>query len=304
MNIQQSKECLAKGIAGPFETLPFTNFQCSGIRVVPKKEGKWRVINHLSAPFGGSVNDFINPKEFSLHYTSVDHAINICSRLGQGALLAKIDLENAFRQCPVRESDYHLLGMQWRGKFYYDKCLPFGLRSAPYLFNLVATALEWIIKEQSTSPYVIHYLDDYLFAGPANNSCCKHTLEMSKSVCSHLGIKIKTEKCVGPTTRITFSGIEINTLSQTMRVPKEKLSELLIETSALIKRKKCKEREILSIIGKLSFAAKAIPAGRIFICRLIDTSMKTQKLHHYIHLNSETKADLKWWLDFASSWNG
>ena len=74
--------------------------------------------------------------------------------------------------------------------------------------------------------------------------CCKHTLETSKSVCSHLGIKIKTEKCVGPTTRITFLGIEIDTLSQTMRVPKEKLCELLMETSALIKRKKCKKREI------------------------------------------------------------
>ena len=47
------------------------------------KEGKWRVINHLSAPFGGSVNDIINPKEFSLRYTSVDDAINICSRLGR-----------------------------------------------------------------------------------------------------------------------------------------------------------------------------------------------------------------------------
>ena len=120
------------------------------------------------------------------------------------------------------------------------------IRSAPYLFNLVATALEWIFKEQSTSPHVIHYLDDFLFAGPGNNSCCKHTLEMS--VCSHLDIKIKTEKCVGPTTRITFLGIEIDKLSQTMRVPKEKLSELLIETSALSKRKKCKKREILSEI--------------------------------------------------------
>ena len=93
--------------------------------------------------------------------------------------------------------------------------------SAPYLFNLVDTALEWILKEQSTSPYVIHYLDDFLFAEPANNSCCKHTLEMSKSVCSHLGIKIKTEKCVGPTTRITFLGIEIDTLSQTMRAQRK-----------------------------------------------------------------------------------
>lgn len=298
------KECQAERIAGPFDTLPFANLQCSGMGVVPKKDGKWRVINHLSAPCGQSVNDYINPEEFSLRYTSVDDAVNICSKLGPGTLLAKIDLENAFRQCPVREADYHLLGMQWRGKFYYDKCLPFGLRSAPYLFNLVATALDWIIKDQSNSPYVLHYLDDFLFAGPANSNCCKNILEIAQSVCSHVGVTIKTEKSVGPTTTITFLGIQIDTLSQTIRVPQEKLNEILIETDALVKRKKCTKRELLSIIGKLSFAAKAIPAGRIFIRRLIDTSMKTHKLHHYVNLNTETRADLQWWLDFASSWNG
>lgn len=82
IDLHLSKECLAKRIAGPFKTLPFANFQCSGMGVVPKKDGKWRVINHLSAPFGQSVNDFISPEEFSLRYTSVDDAINICSRLG------------------------------------------------------------------------------------------------------------------------------------------------------------------------------------------------------------------------------
>ena len=74
---------------------------CSGLGVIPKKDGDWRVIYHLSAPYGLSINDFIDPQELSLHYSSVDDAISMCDNLGHGTLLAKIDLKNTFRQCPV-----------------------------------------------------------------------------------------------------------------------------------------------------------------------------------------------------------
>lgn len=141
------KECKAGRIAGPFAAPPLAGLRCSGLGVVPKKGGDWRVIYHLLAPFGHSINDHIDPNEFSLRYSSVDDAISICHKLGRGTLLAKIDLRNAFQQCPVRKEDWHCLGIYWKLQFYIDKCLPFGLRSAPYLFNLVAQALAWIIKD-------------------------------------------------------------------------------------------------------------------------------------------------------------
>ena len=34
--------------------------------------------------------------------------------------------------------------MQWTGKYYFDKILPFGLRSAPFKFTGLSYALEWI----------------------------------------------------------------------------------------------------------------------------------------------------------------
>jgi hypothetical protein len=38
--------------------------------------------------------------------------------------------------------------------------LPIGLRSAPKIFNAVADAAEWILKEADVS-VVFHYLDDF-----------------------------------------------------------------------------------------------------------------------------------------------
>ena len=64
---------------------------------------------HLSAPDGLSINDHIDPEAVTLRYATIDDATRIANQLGAGTLLAKIDLKKAFRQCPVRPADWHLL---------------------------------------------------------------------------------------------------------------------------------------------------------------------------------------------------
>ena len=44
----------------------------------------------------------------------------------------------------MHADDRLLLGMRWREKTYIDSALPFGLRSAPKVFNAVADAMQWI----------------------------------------------------------------------------------------------------------------------------------------------------------------
>ena len=57
--------------------------------MVPKKHGKWRVILHLSAPSGRSINDFINKEEFTLHYSTIDNAVALLGNLKKGSLDGK-----------------------------------------------------------------------------------------------------------------------------------------------------------------------------------------------------------------------
>ena len=45
---------------------------------------------------------------------------------------------------------------------------------------------------------------------------------------------------------------------------------MLEELQSFSTRKKCTKRQLLSLIGKLSFACKVVPAGRIFLRRLIN----------------------------------
>ena len=158
--------------------------------MVPKKDGSWRLINHLSAPTGDSINDYIEPLDFSLQYSTIDDAIAICHTLGKGALMAKVDLKNAFRLCPVRPEDWHLLGIHWRDRFYVDKCLPFGLRSAPFLFNMVADSLHWILENYFGVANPFHYLDDFFFAGHPGSQECHQALRDMLTLC-HVGVQIQ-----------------------------------------------------------------------------------------------------------------
>ena len=282
INKALSKEVAEHRIAGPYPTPPFPDLHCSGIGVVPKKDGGWRLINHLSAPSGLSINDFIDPYDYSLQYTNTDEAIRICQHFGTGTLMAKVDLKNAFRLCPVRHKDWHLLGIHWRNQFFVDKCLPFGLRSAPYLFNMVADvadALEWILKNYFETQHCFHYLDDFFFAGPPNSDSCSKALSDRLLLCQAVQAPVKPEKVLGPSTILPILGILLDTVAGEARLPDNKLTALKQELqyfhNLATTNHMCTKRQLLSLIGKLAFACKVIPVGRIFLWRLLDTAHST-----------------------------
>lgn len=135
--------------------------------VVPKKHSsEWRTIYHLSYPEGDSINNHISKElpVYSLHYVRGDNATRILQTLGPSSFMAKGDLKSAFRLIPIHPDDWNLLGIYWQSKFYVDLYLPFRLRSAPYIFNQLSDALEWILKHNYGVKNVIYILDDFFIA--------------------------------------------------------------------------------------------------------------------------------------------
>ena len=143
----------------------------------------------------------------------------------EGHVLAKFDVQGAFRTVPVHPDDKWLLGMQWEGKVYVDKVLPFGLRSAPKLYNAVANALLWILSRFDGADG-IHYLDDFLLFGRPNSPQCAMALRRALARYETLGVPVAPGKTEGPDTRLVFLGIEIDTLSMSLRLPPPKLERL------------------------------------------------------------------------------
>ena len=219
--------------------------------------------------------------------------------------MAKVDLKNAFQLCPVHREDWHLLGICTSFSF---KCLPFGLRSAPYLFNMVAEAMEWILKHHFGIHHCFHYLDDFFFAGLPQSDACFKALSDMLLLCQAVQAPVKPEKILGPTTTLPILGILLDTIAGEAQLPEEKLTALQQELQHFHNRatanQTCTKHQLLSLIGKLSFGCKVIPAGRIFLRRLLDTAHSIHELDCEISIDPEALEDIKWWLTFSSSWNG
>ena len=306
-----AKECTRQHKLGPFQ--PSVVADCPRLHinrfgVIPKghNTGKWRLITDLSYPPGASVNDGIAPDLCSLVYTSVEQVATVAEKFGPGALLAKIDVESAYRLIPVHLVDRPLQAVEWEGAIYIDPMLPFGLRSAPKIFNAIADALEWCVRKAGVR-HIFHYLDDFIVIGAPASPQCARALEALNLTCATLGVPIADHKREGPTTCLTFLGIEVDTCAGELRLPKDKLlrlRSLLVEWGD---RRACERRELESLIGTLNHACKVVRSGRSFLRRMLDL-LHGVPMHptrpHPIRLNRAFRSDLMWWRTFVTDWNG
>ena len=217
-------------VAGPFVHPLIPQLHISSFGVIPKngQPGKWRLIMDLSSPAGSSVNDGIDVDSFSLQYTRVDDIIKMVSKFGFGALIAKFDVLVAYQNVAIHPSDHALLGMGWCGKFYVDLALPFGLHSAPFIFDSIAAMVEWILINNYQVAELVHYLDDFITAAPQNSNMCARNLSIALRVCTELGLPLHPHKCEGPSTVLVVLGIEPDSINQIARLPIDKLSKLCV----------------------------------------------------------------------------
>ncbi|KAM9324247.1 LOW QUALITY PROTEIN: uncharacterized protein PAF06_000260 [Gastrophryne carolinensis] len=217
--------------------------------------------------------------------------------------MAKTDIESAFRLLPVHPDSQYLLGCYFEGGFFIDRCLPMGCSVSCAYFEAFSTFLEWVVKEKSGLSAVTHYLDDFFCVGPADSRVCDLLLSCMLSTFDSFGVPVASEKTEGPRTCMSFLGIEIDSQAGVCRLPLVKVRDLLQELQGALLVKKVTLRQLQSVLGKLNFACKVLPIGRVF-SRLSLATAGIKEAHHFIRLTGGLKEDLRMWVSFLSSFNG
>ena len=298
------KEVSKGRIAGPYMQAPLPLLHISPLGVVPKKDpGSYRLIHHLSHPKGESVNDHIPDEVAKVTYQTIDTAIMLIKSVGRGAFLAKTDVSEAFRIMPVHPDQYHLLGMKWRGLFYFDRCLPMGCRSSCRIFERFSSALQWIAEQKLEVCHVSHVLDDFLFID-SSYAGCRGALSGFIDMCQDIGVPIADDKTFLPSTTMTFLGYELDTEAMVVRLPKDKLDNCGKLIQEALKKPKITLKGLQCIIGTLNFACGVIIPGRAFLRRLIDLTIGIVKPFYFIRITSEAREDLRTWAEFLRVYNG
>lgn len=176
-------------------------FIASPLGLIDKSDGTKRRIHHLSFPTyeqaSGSINGGILEDYGTITYSGVQDAIMAIQKFGRGCLLVKCDFESAFRHIPITPFDSGLLGFHWENKYYSERFLPFGLRTAPFLFNLFAETFHWILANELAKDHlsaeIIHYLDDFLIILPSHQNPVTYCSKFA-TICSAVGLSIKTAR--------------------------------------------------------------------------------------------------------------
>ena len=302
------KEVKLKRYAGPFEKIPFQDHYIqSPIGLVPKDGGSdTRLIFHLSHPRGRGTSVNANtPEELcKVVYPMFDDAIKLCLGEGKDCKLGKSDAKAAFRNLGIIPEDFWLLVMKAKspidGKIYYfvDKALPFGASISCSHFQRVSNGLAHIIRYK-TKKANVNYLDDFLFAALMRLHCNRQ-IQTFLDVCEQIGMPVNFEKTFWGTTCLTFLGLLINTVAQTISIPKEKIEKALqlIDRVLLNKSRKITLHQLQQICGYLNFLCKAVVPGRAFTRRLISHTSGVLKPHHHIKITEEMKLDLDMWKIF------
>ena len=177
--------------------------------------------------------------------------------------------------------------------------LPFGLRSAPKIFNAIADAFHWHLKQRGIN-HVLHYLDDFIIIAQPESPQCQENLSTLLEAADTLGIPIASHKTEGPATSLVFLRIEVDTAAGELRLPRDKLQRLKDLLQEWGDRKVCTRKELESLIGLLNHACKVVRRGRSFLRRMIDLLHARSGVAHAgpptpIHLNLRFRADLAWW---------
>ncbi|KAM9994402.1 hypothetical protein ACTFIZ_007554 [Dictyostelium cf. discoideum] len=190
---------------------------------------------------------------------------------------------------------------------YRWKTMPFGLSTAPRIFTMLLRPVLRMLRDINVS--VIAYLDDLLIVGSTKEECLSN-LKKTMELLVKLGFKLNLEKSVlEPTQSITFLGLQIDSLSMKLLVPKEKKKSVIKEIRNFLKLDCCSPRKLAGLKGKLIALKDAVIPFRLY-------TRRTNKFHSQcltlangdwdqsFPIPQEVKLEISHWLTVLNQWNG
>ncbi len=132
----------------------------------------------------------------------------------------------------------------------------------------------------------LHYLENFLFVGPAADDTTGVSLQRALDMCTQISFPVSNHKTVWPTHKLTFLGIEIDTIAGTMSLPIEKMQKIQELLATWVDRKAAPKRDLLSPLGH---ASTVVRPGRTFVRHLIDATTQASAPHHYVRLNTSAE---------------
>lgn len=225
----------------------------SPIVVLPKDDGKIRIC----VDFKVTVNKMIKTEHYPL--PRID---DIFAGFSNCKYFSVLDLEGAFQQILVSESSKELLTINThKGLFQYTR-LPFGISSAPSIFQYV---MDQILKNMDN---VACYLDDIIIGASTKELCKKRLNEVLSRLNNH-NVQINLKKCKFVQTSVAYLGHVLS--SEGIRPNPDKVKAIVDSKSPT------NLQQLQAYLGLLNYYGRYIPNLSIELKELYNLLRKDVK---------------------------
>jgi hypothetical protein len=151
---------------------------------------------------------------------------------------------------------------------------------------------------------VTHLLDDFFFVASPCRTEGERCMSSMYALFHELGIPCAVEKTEGPSSRVEFLGILLDSERQVAQLPEDKLFRLRALVSEFSRKRSATLAELQSLLGHLSFACRVIRPGRPFLRSLCALTCGLRTPSSHTRISQALRDDLAMWTLFLRDWNG
>ncbi len=135
---------------------------------------------------------------------------------------AAIDLKDAYFHVSILLRYRPFLRFAFEGRAWQYRVLPFGLSLSPRVFTKVVVGALTPLREVGVR--ILNYLDDWLILAQSREQLG----DPRNLVLRHLSLQVNWEKSkLSPVQRISFLGVELDSVSMTARLTEERAQAVL-----------------------------------------------------------------------------
>ena len=302
---QIAKDIAMNACIGPFEASPFgKNVRLSPLNSIPQKDtSDRRLILDLSFPIGNSVSDGIPKDSYQginekLTLPSVDDLVMQIVKLGRSCLLFKVDLSKAYKQVSLDPKHIRYMGFVVDEEYFFECTLLMGSRSSARCCQMVTSAVVYIFTEDGF--FAVNYLNDIGSADTQERAWESFTA--LRNLLVKIGLKEALDKACPPSSCMVFLGIEVNTISMSLKIPSKKLEEIIEEVKKWSNKREASRKQVQKLAGLLNFACRCVRSGQIYLARILNF-LRSTPVTGFIKIPCTVYDDITWWQEFAPMFN-
>ncbi len=184
---------------------------------------------------------------------------------------AAIDLKDAYFHVLILLRHRPFLRFAFEGQAWQYRVLPFGLSLSPRVFTKVVEGALTPLREVGVR--ILNYLDDWLILAQSREQL-GDPRDLVLRHLSQLGLRVNWEKSkLSPVQRISFHGVELDSVSMTARLTEESAQAVLNCLSSFRGRNVVPLKQFQRLLGHMASAAAVTPVRLLHM----------RPLQHWLH---------------------